>query len=124
MKLLSCDVRKAATAPISAGSAMRCSGFIEAKTFMPSSPSAFFASSVAVGQVGDRALHRAGVWPQLDCSGIERFLAAAKDKDERALLDEALCRGAADAGGATGDHRRLSIQSVHVRPVGPKLAIA
>src|ERR1039458_3507907 len=38
MKLLSCDARKAATAPISAGSAMRLSGLSEAKTFMPSSP--------------------------------------------------------------------------------------
>jgi hypothetical protein len=33
MKLLSGDARKAATAPISAGSAMRRSGVIEAKTF-------------------------------------------------------------------------------------------
>jgi hypothetical protein len=38
MKLLSGDARKAATAPISAGSAMRWSGVIEAKTFWPSSP--------------------------------------------------------------------------------------
>src|SRR5450755_3679268 len=48
MKLLSDDARKAATAPISAGSAMRLSGLSEAKNFMPSSPSAAFARSVAV----------------------------------------------------------------------------
>jgi hypothetical protein len=57
MKLLSDDARKAAAAPISAGSAMRWSGFIEAKTFMPSAPSASFASSVAVGP-GDSTLTR------------------------------------------------------------------
>ena len=57
MKLLSGDARKAATAPISAGSAMRLSGLSEAKTFMPSSPSASTASSVAVGP-GDSTLTR------------------------------------------------------------------
>src|SRR6202142_2311465 len=57
MKLLSGDARKAATAPISAGSAMRWSGVIEAKTFWPSSPSASLASSVAVAP-GDRTFTR------------------------------------------------------------------
>src|SRR3546814_9846114 len=57
MKLLSDDARNAATAPISAGSAMRWSGDIEAKTFMPSSPTASFASSVAVGP-GDNTFTR------------------------------------------------------------------
>src|SRR5690606_3822093 len=57
MKLLSDDARKAAAAPISAGSAMRWSGFIDAKTFMPSSPTAAFASSVAVGP-GDSTFTR------------------------------------------------------------------
>src|SRR6185437_13378199 len=63
---------------------------------------------------GDLALHRAGIGPELGHGAVERFLAAAEDEDERALLDEALCRGAADAGSATGDHGGLSIQSVHV----------
>jgi len=45
MKLLSGVTRKAATAAISAGSAMRWSGVIEAKTFWPSSPNASFARS-------------------------------------------------------------------------------
>src|SRR6185312_13642178 len=35
IKLLSDDARKAATAPISEGSAMRCSGVIAAKSFWP-----------------------------------------------------------------------------------------
>ena len=48
VKLLSSDARKAATAPISDGSAMRWSGVIAAKTFWPASPNASFASSVAV----------------------------------------------------------------------------
>ena len=38
---------------------------------------------------------------------------SSTDEDEGALLDEALCRGEADAGSATGDHGGLSIQSVH-----------
>src|SRR5690606_29379915 len=57
MKLLSGDARKAAAAPSSAGSAMRWSGFIEAKAFRPSSPTASLASSVAVGP-GDSTLTR------------------------------------------------------------------
>src|ERR1700726_1539623 len=57
MKLLSDDARKAATAPISAGSAMRLSGLSEAKNFMPSSPSAAFARSVAVAP-GDSTFTR------------------------------------------------------------------
>ena len=48
LSLLSGDARKAATAAISDGSAMRWSGFIEAKAFWPSSPSDSLASSVAV----------------------------------------------------------------------------
>jgi len=73
--------------------------------------------SVEVGQIGDRALHRASMGPEVSHSGVERFLPAAEDEDEGALLDEALCCGAADAGSATGDHGGLSIQSVHV--MGP-----
>jgi hypothetical protein len=53
------------------------------------------------------------MWPELGHSGVERFLPAAEDEDEGALLDEALCCGAADAGSATGDHGGLPIQSVH-----------
>jgi hypothetical protein len=67
--------------------------------------------SVEVGQIGDRALHRAGIGPEVGHSGVERFLPAAEDEDEGALLDEALCRGAADAGSATGDHGGLVFQS-------------
>jgi len=69
---------------------------------------------VEVGLIRDRALHRAGIGPELHHSGVERFLAAAEDEDEGPLVDEALCRGAADAGGATGDDGGLSIQSGHV----------
>src|SRR5450830_1632838 len=70
--------------------------------------------SVEVGQIGDRALHRAGIGPKFGDSGVERFLSAAKDEDEGALLDEAFCGGAADASSTTGDHGGLSIQSGHV----------
>jgi hypothetical protein len=42
-------------------------------------------------------------------SGVERFLSAAEDEDEGALFDETLCRRAADAGSAAGDHGGLSI---------------
>jgi hypothetical protein len=70
--------------------------------------------SVEVGLIRDRALHRAGVGPKLGHSRVECFLSAAEDEDEGALVDEALCCGAADAGGAAGDHSGLSIQSVHV----------
>src|SRR6187401_1061901 len=70
--------------------------------------------SVEVGLIRDRALHRAGIGPELSHSGVERFLPAAEDEDEGALLDEALGCGAADAGSATGDHRGLSVQSGHV----------
>ena len=69
---------------------------------------------LALGQIGDRALHRAGIGPEVGQSGVERFLPAAEDEDEGALLDEALCRCAADAGSAAGDHGGLSIQSGHV----------
>ena len=72
--------------------------------------------SVEVGLIRDRALHRAGIRPEVGHSGVERFLPAAEDEDEGALLDEALCRGEADAGSATGDHSGLSIQSGHVVP--------
>ena len=67
--------------------------------------------SVEVGLIRDRALHRAGIGPEVGHSGVERFLPAAEDEDEGALLDEALCRGAADAGSAAGDDGGLSIQS-------------
>jgi len=63
--------------------------------------------SVEVGLVGDRALHRAGIGPELGHGGVERFLPAAEDEDEGALLDEALCRGEADAGRATRGSRRV-----------------
>src|ERR1019366_7745180 len=46
-------------------------------------------------------------------SGVERFLPAAEDEDEGALLDEALCCGAADAGGATGDDCNFSFKLSH-----------
>jgi len=65
--------------------------------------------SVELGLIGDRALHRAGIAPEFGHSGVERFLPAAEDEDEGALLDESLCCGAADAGSAAGDHSGLSI---------------
>src|ERR1700692_2019902 len=70
--------------------------------------------SVEVGQIGDRALHSAGIGPEVGHSGVERFLPAAENEDEGALLDEALCCGAADAGSATGDHGGLSRQFLSV----------
>jgi predicted NodU family carbamoyl transferase len=70
--------------------------------------------SVEVSLIRDRALHRAGLGPEVGHSGVERFLPAAEDEDESALLDEALCCGKTDARGATGDHGGLSTQSVHV----------
>jgi hypothetical protein len=57
---------------------------------------------------------RAGIGPEVGHGGVERFLPAAEDEDEGAVLDEALCRGPADAGRAAGDHGGLSIQPVHV----------
>src|ERR1700730_2317242 len=69
--------------------------------------------SVEVGLIRDRALHRAGIWPELGQSGVERFLPAAEDEDEGALLDEACCRGESDAGSTASDHGGLSTQSVH-----------
>src|ERR1700720_1169517 len=69
--------------------------------------------SVEVGQIGDRALHRAGVGPEVGHSGIELCLPAAEDEDEGPLLDEALCCGAADAGSATGDDCNFSFKLSH-----------
>jgi hypothetical protein len=57
---------------------------------------------VEVGHVRDGTLHRAGIGPEVGHSGVERLLPAAEDEDEGALLDEALCRGTADAGSAAG----------------------
>jgi len=71
-------------------------------------------SRSAKSETEDRALHRAGIGPEFDHSGVERFLPAAKEEDEGALVDEALRRGEADAGSTTGDHGGLSIQSGHV----------
>ena len=68
---------------------------------------------VKVGLVGDRALHRAGIGPEFGHGGVQRVLSAAEDEDEGAFLDEALCRGEADAGSAAGDDGCLSIQSGH-----------
>ena len=69
--------------------------------------------SVEVGLIGDRALHRAGIRPEVGHSGVELFLPAAEDEDEGALLDEALCCGAADAGSATGDDCNFSFKLAH-----------
>src|ERR1019366_4340616 len=66
--------------------------------------------SVEVGLIRDRALHRAGIGPEVGHSGVERFLPAAEDEDEAALLNEALCGCEADAGSATSDHGGLSRQ--------------
>ena len=73
--------------------------------------------SVEVGQIGDRALHRAGVGPEVGHSGVELFLPAAEDEDEGALLDEALCCGEADAGSAAGDDCNFSLKLAHNYPL-------
>jgi len=49
-------------------------------------------------------------------SGVELCLPAAEDEDEGALLDEALCCGAADAGSATGDDCNLTFKLSHNYP--------
>ena len=69
--------------------------------------------SVEVGLIRDRALHRAGIGPEVGHGGVERFLSAAEDEDDGALLDEALCRGAADAGSAAGDDCNLTFKLSH-----------
>src|ERR1700733_10911200 len=70
--------------------------------------------SVEVGQIGDRALHCAGVGPEVGHSGVELCLPAPEDEDDGALLDEALCCGAANAGGATGDNGNLPLKLSHI----------
>jgi hypothetical protein len=60
-------------------------------------------------EAGDEA-HRAGHGPKVGHGGVERFLPAAENEDEGALLDEALCRSAADAGSATRDDRNLTLK--------------
>src|SRR6202163_2319434 len=72
--------------------------------------------SVEVGLIGDRALHRAGIGPEVGHSGVERSLPAAEDEDEGALLDEALCCGAADAGSPTRDDCNLTFKLSHNYP--------
>jgi DNA-binding transcriptional LysR family regulator len=42
---------------------------------------------VEIGQVGDRAFHRAGIGPEVGHSGVEHLLPAAEDEDEGPLLD-------------------------------------
>src|SRR6202040_1790846 len=66
--------------------------------------------SVEVGLIRDRALHRAGIGPEGGHSGVELFLPAAENEDEGALLDEAFCCGAADAGSAAGDNCNFSFK--------------
>src|SRR6202035_3647990 len=68
---------------------------------------------VEVGFIRDRALHRAGLGPEVGHSGVELFLPAAENEDEGALLDEALRCGAADAGSATGDDCNFSFKLAH-----------
>jgi hypothetical protein len=69
--------------------------------------------SVEVGLIGDRAFHRAGIGPEVGHSDVELFLPAAEDEDEGALLDEAFCSGAADAGSAAGDNCNFSFKLSH-----------
>ena len=54
-----------------------------------------------------------GIGPKLCYNSVERFLPAAEDEDDGALLDEALRCGAADTRGAPRDDGGLSIQSGH-----------
>ena len=68
---------------------------------------------VEVFLVGDRALYGTGVGSEYGYGRVERVLSAAEEEDEGAFLDEALCRGEADAGRAAGNHRGLPIQSGH-----------
>src|SRR5580698_9078355 len=69
--------------------------------------------SVEVSQIGDRALHSAGVWPEVGHCGVELCLPAAEDEDDGPLLDEALCCGAADAGSPTRDDCNLTLKLSH-----------
>src|SRR4051812_42402573 len=68
---------------------------------------------VGVGFFPDQALHRAGIGPEGGDSSVEGLLSAAEDEDESAILDEALCRGAADAGRATRDDCNLAVKLSH-----------
>src|SRR5579859_25651 len=83
---------------------------------LPISGSAFWTVRIVpftlTSKVSSMCLAR-GHWAQLSHGGVERFLPAAEDEDEGALLDEALCRGESDTGSAAGDHGGLSIQSGH-----------
>ena len=63
---------------------------------------------VEVGQIGDRSLHPTGIGAEIGDSCVERVLPAAEDEDERAFLDEALCRREADTRSAAGDHSGFS----------------
>src|SRR3546814_20988947 len=65
---------------------------------------------VEVGRVGNRAPYRAGIGSEFGQGRVERFLSAAEDEDECAVLDEAFCRRDADAGGAAGNHGGFPIE--------------
>jgi len=70
--------------------------------------------SVEVGQIGDRALHRAGIGPEVGHSGVELFLPAAKMKTKAPSSMKRFAAARPMPVSATGDHGGLSIQSVHV----------
>src|SRR3546814_11556612 len=58
----------------------------------------------------DRAPNRTGIGSEFGQGRVERFLPAAEDEDECAVLDEAFCRRDADAGGAAGNHGGFPIE--------------
>jgi hypothetical protein len=70
-------------------------------------------SGLPAPALAKRALHRAGIGPEVGHSGVERFLPAAEDEDEGALLYEALCCGEADAGSAPCDDCNFSFKLSH-----------
>ena len=61
------------------------------------------------------ALYAGGVVAEFLDRRIEFGLPASGDEDVRALLDESLGGGQADAGGAAGDYRRLALEKCHCR---------
>src|SRR3546814_6804414 len=72
---------------------------------------------VEVGRIGDRAPNRTGIGSEFGQGRVERFLTAAEDEDECAVLAAAFCRRDADAGGAAGkDRKSTRLNSSHYCP--------
>ena len=60
-------------------------------------------------------LHADGVVAEFLDRRLELGLPASGDEDVRALVDESLRGGQADAGGAAGDDRCLALEKCHCR---------